>query len=181
MSPLASSKGDDTPLQTQQQLHYQHGRYGGGKQTTYVVGMDQIKGTASGETPPSSNEGEEEDGGVDLGYYQNAYGGVDDRQHQQHGYPQSSQQQQVYHPRQLQPQMRTYLPQTIRGRTRRIFNHHKPTTIAAEAAVAEVEDRESRIARGRVHGRFNARVSFLSIPFSFYRRIFLFRTMNMYS
>jgi hypothetical protein len=59
--------------------------------------------------------------------------------------------------------------------------NRKPTTIAAEAAVGEVEDRESRIARGRVHGRFNAQVSFLEIPFFFLSSYFLVSTMNMYS
>ncbi|RXW11650.1 hypothetical protein EST38_g14205 [Candolleomyces aberdarensis] len=121
MSPLASSKEHDT-LQKQQQLHQQQGKYGS-QQTTYVVGVDEMRGKASEETRPSSGKGEDDDGGVDLGYYQSAYGSVEDnrqqtlyppQQQQQQGYlpPPPRQQQQAYHPQQLQPQMRTYPLQT---------------------------------------------------------------------
>ena len=60
----------------------------------------------------------------------------------------------------------------LRGRTSNTSNHPKTTTIAAEAVavaaeVVEVEDRESRIARGRVHGLFDLLVRFLSFFFFF--------------
>ncbi|RXW12670.1 hypothetical protein EST38_g13184 [Candolleomyces aberdarensis] len=131
MSPLASAKGDDA-LQKQQQLHQQQGKYGS-QQTTYVVGADEMRGKASEETRPSSGEGEDDDGGVDLGYYQSAYGGVEDdrqqtsyppQQQRQQGYPPPPprQQQQAYHPQQLQPQIQTYPLQT----RQLAYNHQQP-------------------------------------------------------
>ncbi|KAJ2913900.1 hypothetical protein MD484_g6514, partial [Candolleomyces efflorescens] len=173
MSPLVSSKDPDA-LQAQQELHYSHhhhqqqhsGKYGGKEEgRTYVVGVD-TRG-AKGKVSEDTDRDKSEEGGVDLGYYQSAYGGVEEQQqpyqYQQASYPPQSQlhhqqhqqsysqQQQVYqhpHPRQLQPQTRGYTTATSTPQTQQVVYGQQqqpsvPPSLQPQQPVWSAQDSDS--------------------------------------